>query len=346
MSRTQVTRSTPVTSSDLKVLAQLALNKIEPILDSLNIEWVHRNNDYINIICPVHGSEDIGSACIYLSNGCYKCWSRGCDDKIGHNFINLIKWTISKNSPASWGDVKNFIDGGKFETKERVVQEKVIEDIPLMDECKYPTVTIPSKYYIDRGFSREILIKYSIGDTQQFPYTNRSLVPIKTEDGKLMGFSGRSNYTICPKCKYYHSKYESCIDKGYKYAHMYKKWFHSSGLKKSRTLYGIDKHKQLDKIAIVEGPSCVWRLDEIDIPGGAVLGKSFSKDQATILKQRGVKSVFLLSDEDEAGAEFKKQFISDWYSTFNIITTKLPEKDISDMTDEELKIIKEKWDCI
>lgn len=346
MSRTSIhvcNRSIP----DQKTLIAKALSKIEPILDALNIEWVQHNDNFINIICPVHGSEDLGSCSILLNSGIYKCWSHECHSKIGPNFIHLIKWAISKNAPANWSDVESFIDGGSFEIKDRVVKEyKEDEEIPLMDVCKYPTVTIPSKYYIDRGFSREVLIKYGVGDTLQNPYTNRALVPVHTEDGKLMGFSGRSKYKICPKCEFYHSKYESCIDKHFKYAHMYKKWFHSSGMKKTRTLYGIDKVGCTDKIAIVESPSCVWKLNEIEIPAGAVLGRTFSWHQASILKSRGISKVFLLADEDESGDGFKSKFISDWYNTFSITVTKLPKKDVSDMSSDELVLLKEKWNRI
>lgn len=333
---------------DLKELQKEALNRIEPILDALKIEWVQRNIGYINIICPVHGSADLSSSCIYLSNGTYKCWSRGCDENIGPNFIHLIKWALSSDShEASWSDVSNFIEGESFEIKERSYQGKIDNSpIILMDPCKYPSVTIPSKYYIDRGFSPEVLIKYGVGDTTQFPYASRSLVPVKTESGALMGFSGRSQHNKCPKCSFYHSRYETCIDKSYEFAHMYNKWFHSAGMKKSKTLYGISEVQSTNKIAIIEGPSCVWKLYEVEIPAAAVLGKSFSSEQANILKRKGITSVFLLSDEDEAGAVFKKKFIEDWYTVFNISTTKLPKKDISEMSDEEIKELKRKWNKI
>jgi 5S rRNA maturation endonuclease (ribonuclease M5) len=185
-----------------------------------------------------------------------------------------------------------------------------------------------------------------VGDTTQFPYASRSLVPVKTEGGLLMGFSGRSQHAKCPKCSFYHSRYESCIDKNYEFAHMYNKWFHSGGMKKTRTLYGINEVCHTDKIAIVEGPSCVWKLYEVGIPAAAVLGKSFSSEQANILKRKGISKIFLLSDQDEAGQMFKKKFIEDWYTTFNISVTTLPQKDISDMSDEEIKQLKKKWDKI
>lgn len=329
-------------------LQKSALNRIESILDKLNIEWVQRHRDYINIICPVHGSADLSSSCIYLSNGTYKCWSRGCDEKIGPNFIHLIKWVLSEDgTEVSWNDVSRFIEGGSFKVKERSYQEKIDNSpIALMDLSKYPSVTIPSKYYIDRGFSPEALTKYGVGDTTQFPYASRSLVPVKTDSGLLMGFSGRSQHPKCPKCSFYHSRYEACIDKNYEFAHMYNKWFHSGGMKKTRTLYGISEIGPTDKIAIVEGPSCVWKLYEAGIPAAAVLGKSFSSEQANILKRKGISKIFLLSDQDEAGQMFKKKFIEDWYTIFNISVTTLPQKDISEMSDEEISTLKKKWDKI
>lgn len=335
---------------NFKDLQYGALSKIEFLLDTLKIEWVQRHKDYINIICPVHESTDLSSSCIYLSNGTYKCWSRGCDNTVGPNFIHLIKWALSQNGEiSSWNDVATLVsgsDGYNCEIKDRIRHEYIEGPIPLMDPCKYPSVTIPSKYYIDRGFSPEVLIKYGVGDTTQFPYANRSLVPVKTEDGALMGFSGRSQNDECPKCSFYHSKYETCISKDYEYAHMFNKWFHSGGMKKMRTLYGISEVSGTNKIAIVEGPSCVWKLYEVGIPAAAVLGKSFSGEQANILKRKGIIHVFLLSDEDEGGKEFKQNFIENWHTVFNILTTKLPKKDIGEMTDEEIIELKRKWDKI
>ena len=128
---------------------------------------------------------------------------------------------------------------------------------------------------------------------------------------------------------------------------MFKKWFHSGGMQKTRTLYGIDKVNQTDKIAITEGPSCVWRLSEHDIPAGAVLGKKFSREQAAILARRKITKVFLLSDQDEGGAEFKKSFIKDWASTFKTYVTTLPKKDVTDMNEKEIEeFIIKKWDKI
>ena len=329
-------------------LQKLALDRIESVLDRLNIPYVQQSSERINILCPVHGSTKVGSSCIYLSNGNYKCWSRSCEDNIGPNFVHLVKWALSEDVPATWEEVGDFLQDEKFTIREREIVSKPKEEIFLMDECKYPSVTIPSKYFMDRGFSPEVLTKFHVGNTEEFPYNGRALVPIKSEEGKLMGFSGRATCDKCSKCNFYHSRYQSCIDKNYKYAHMFNKWFHSPKLKKTLTLYGVEFIPQgCKKIALVEGPSCVWKLYEVGIPAVAVLGKSFSEAQAKILKRRGVEQVFALSDEDEAGQLFRSKFITDWHTVFQIYQAKLSQKDVSEMSDGEIQeIVVKRWNLI
>lgn len=336
------------TPMNFKEMRGQALSRVEDILDRLNIDWVPSSKERINIICPVHQSTDFASSCIYLSNGNYKCWSRGCDTEIGGNFIHLIKWSLSqgKETLVSWEDVYDFInEGGVAPVRE--VKEFVPEEITYMDPNNYPRVIIPSQYYIGRGFSAASLKKFEIGMGEKFPWNTKSVVPIKSEDGRLMGFSARSIYDKCDKCKFHHSRYEQCISKDHPYASMYRKWYHSSGLKKTYTLYGIENVGTTDKIAIVEGPSCVWRLDQFDIPAVAVLGKSFSQRQSAILKSRGVTRIFLLTDEDEPGKEFRAKFIEEWHNVYQIYVTTLPKKDVSEMSDEQIKnTIVKKWEKI
>lgn len=334
MSRNRIENS----NNKFKEYSQKAVDRIEDILTELDIEHTINSSERVNIICPVHGSTDLGSSCIYLSNGNYKCWSRGCDENIGGNFINLIRWALSQNKEyfVDWEQVFQFIDGEKFSVVKREVKERSRE-IQFMDEFKYPSIAIPCPYYIDRGFSPETLIKFGIGQTQQMPYTGRSIVPVKYINGRLMGFSGRSTYEKCSKCDYYHSRYQTCISKNYEYAHMFKKWFHSSGLKKNLTLYNINEIKNGYKIALVEGPSCVWKLDGFSIPACATLGKTFSLEQGNLLKSLGITSVLFLSDQDEAGLEFRKKFISKWHEVFKIYVINLPEKDITEMSNGQIE---------
>lgn len=321
-----------------------ALSKIEDILDRLNIEHTVRGPERINILCPVHKSEDFSSACIYLSNGAFKCWSRSCDNEIGKNFVHLIRWRLSEDKEyyASWDDVRNLIESKDLRVVhyEKIKRENKIEP---MDKSKYPSITIPSKYYIERGFSPEILKTFFIGDTEQFPYSGRSVIPVHSPTGELMGFTARSIHDKCTKCSYYHSRYQSCIDKKYEYASMFHKWFHSKGLRKTLTLYNIH-NVEGPKVCIVEGPSCVWRLKEFEIPAVATLGKSISDYQIELLKSKGITSVLFVPDNDEAGNEFKTKFIQQFSGQLKIFIVNLPKKDISEMTNEEIEsVILKKW---
>jgi len=327
-------------------MQQEALQRIENILNRLSIKWEQRSPQRINILCPVHNSTDLSSSCIYLTNGNYQCWSRGCNTSIGNNFLNLIRWSLSQNKEwqVNWEDVKAFIANEEV-VSDRKIQDHIEEDIFYIDPAKYPPVSTPSKYYIDRGFTPEVLNRYGVGDCKTFPYHDRAIVPVNCPGGKLMGFSGRSHHEKCAKCEYYHSKYNICIKDDDEYKQFYSKWFHSSKMKKTKTLYGIDKcDLSHGKIVLVEGPSCVWRLSEFMIPAAAVLGRTFNRSQADILKRNRVTKIFLISDEDVPGQEFKAKFIEEWYTEFEITVTKLPKKDVSEMTDEEIeKHIIERW---
>lgn len=329
---------------------QIACERIEDILNQLNIDYKIRDG-HISLRCPIHDSKKIGNATIKLEHGMFKCWSGGCHEEYGSTVFGFIKGCLSigKSEKATNKDVINFLTSNKFAIKPIKYSQIIDTSIIYMDESKYPSVLIPSKYYIKRkpGFSPEVLTKFKIGDTKTFPYTDRAVVPIKSVDGKLMGFTARSHFDECPKCKYHHSKYQACISDDYEYAHMFKKWIHSKGIQKSKTFYNIENINNTDKLAIVEGPSCVWRLDENGVMAVATLGKSISENQIDILKRKDIKKIMFIADNDGAGKEFKDSFVYKYYKDFNIYLPKLTKKDITEMSSDDINnYIVKKWNKI
>lgn len=327
---------TPSSNSWYKDYNDKAVDRIDSILEQLNIEYKHVGDNLINIMCPVHGSDSIGNSNIRLTDGTWRCWSGNCCADYGKTVMGLIRGTLDKSGqPSTWRDVQQFIDG------EHTVCpiEKIIKEAPELfkDEATLPDMKIPSKYYLARGFKEETLKYFGVGDAYNFPYKHKAIVPIRYINGEFMGFSARSHYNKCKKCEFYHNPYETCISPKQEFNFMFKKWKHSKNLQKSKTLYGINFIKQTDKIAIVEGPSCVWKLYEHKIPAVACLGKSFTIFQYELLKKAGVKKVLFLNDSDEAGEEFRKRFVSDYHSKFQIYLSKMTAKDPSEMMDQDIK---------
>lgn len=326
---------------------QIAINNIENVLDKLNVEYRMRG-DIVALKCPIHDSTKIGNSTIKLDCGIFKCWSGGCHETYGSSILGLIRGCLSKDlkEPVEMQAVINFLMDPSFKLDNTRTVVTHNTDIVYMDESKYPSVTIPSKYFVNRKFSPEILTKFKIGDTNTFPYNDRAVVPIRHDNGKLLGFSARSHFEKCPKCEYHHSRFQGCISDDYEYAHMFKKWIHSKGTQKSKTLYNIENTVG-PKVAMVEGPSCVWRLDEFGIQAVACLGKTVSPYQMDLLKQKGVEKILFVSDNDDAGKEFKNSFVMNYYGKFDIYLPILTAKDISEMSTEDIKNnILKKWDKI
>lgn len=322
----------------------LALSKIEAILSSLNIEYRLNTRGFAEIICPIHNSDKLGNSIIYLDTGVWLCFSGNCHHGHGKSILGLIKGVLKKNNQDdSFEAIKKIIDQEQQISNIILPQKK---DLDLFkDEGTKPVCTIPSIFYLKKGYSEKTLIEYEVGDCYKGFCSNKAIVPVRYINNEYMGYSARSHWTECKSCGYYHSKYETCINKNYEFNFMHKKWYHCKGLQKSKTLYGINKVKGSNKVAIVEGAGCVWKLADHNITAVACLGKDIDQYRIDLLKNLGVKKVLFIPDNDEAGKEFRNRFIMKFHDKLEIRLPKLTAKDVGEMSDEDIdKYIKSVWE--
>ena len=326
---------------------KLAIDRVESILTRMNVEYAPRDG-CINLKCPIHGSEDVCSSIIYLRDPfAWICFSHGCSDKYGKSIIGLIKGYLeTNNKPSNWQNIIDFIYDGHIINPINVTKKDRLD--LFKDEKSMPETIVPSKYFITRGYSPSSLIYYGVGDAVRGVWQNRAIVPVRYVNGEYMGFSARIHWPECKQCNYHHSKYETCLSKSHDFHFMYKKWYHSKGMQKSQTLYGIDKiPKNTKKVAIVEGPGDVWKLSDYGLIVVACMGKDFSKLRLNLLKNLGIEKVLFIADKDDAGEEFRNRFISDYHKDLDIYFPNLTSKDPSEMKDEDIKKhIVEKWEKI
>lgn len=172
------------------------------------------------------------------------------------------------------------------------------------------------KYYQDRKINKDSVIKYKLGYSDK---QDMVTIPVHTPDGICLGFVGRS-----------------IEGKTFK---------NTPGLPKSKTLFNLHRAKRYDKVFIVESSFDAIRLEQVGVHAVATLGATISKEQRKLLKQY-FNQVILLADNDEAG-----QRMSDKMKSFfgpGCATPSLPSnvKDVSDMSDEELKNFVNKLDDI
>ena len=189
---------------------------------------------------------------------------------------------------------------------------------------------IPSPYYLDRGYSPEVLNRYDVGtcDSPGKPLHNRAVVPVfDTEAKTIIGFTGRSLFEGCPECKNHHPAGE-CFHAP--------KWKHTSGFQKENCLYNMWYAKQnimeTGVIVLVESPGNVWRLEEAGIHNSvAIFGAHISDAQKHLVDSSGALSIVCLLDNDEAGRK-GAQKISELFATmYRLYFPSLEANDIGDM---------------
>jgi 5S rRNA maturation endonuclease (ribonuclease M5) len=201
------------------------------------------------------------------------------------------------------------------------------------------SLEIPATYYVNRGFSKEILTKYDVGlckNSAKEMY-NRVVVPIYDNDKKTMvACTGRSIHPACTKCELYHSG--NCPEGNGKYV-AYSKWRNNSNSNVSSYLYNYWNAKDFIKrsgvVIVVEGPPDIWRLEELGVHNAvALFGVDMSEEQQILLEMSGALSVVILTDMDKPG-RIAVEDIKSKLRSFRTVAPELSVKDAGELTSEK-----------
>ena len=277
----------------LNALTNLVAKNIDAIYTYFDIDQSYKNNTLITSPCFIHGGDNVTALNLYYNADIrfhYKCRTHQCEDIFGSSLISLVwgglsrtkyDWKIEGDKEASFNETIEFLlhftkqDYGKISGENISLDEDKLKFSSLISsftipETSNPTVDadlyrskveIPATYYLQRGYSIEILDKYDVGTCtrpKKFLY-QRAVVPIYDELGEhIVGFSGRSIHSKCSKCSHYHDPKKKC--------HFFPKWKHTKGFKKENCLYNYwyaKKHiEDTGVVVLVESPGNVWRLEE------------------------------------------------------------------------------------
>ena len=75
------------------------------------------------------------------------------------------------------------------------------------------------------------------------------------------------------------------------------------GFEKRRVLFGLNRVAGVEHVVVVEGYWSVFRLHALNIPAVALMGRTLSPEQETLLIDSHVRMVTLLLDGDKPGRE-------------------------------------------
>lgn len=358
----------------LKLMSDKICDNIESLLNYFAIE--HKVlSKMVTMSCPIHGGDNASALNLYPEGetyrGNWKCRTHHCEEVFKSSIIGFIRGVISHNN---YGWVKNgdttcsfnealifaqsFIKQNLSDIK---IDKKSIEKNSFVNTINYinikenkdkskvtksqirKSLIIPSKYFVDRGFSPEILNKYDVGDctTENKEMSQRAVVPVYDTDYKYMvGCTGRSIYEKCTQCSAFHSESDGCPTDNYSW--LMSKWKHNKDFKTQEHLYNYWFAKEFIKktnyAIVVESPGNVWRLEEAGFHNSvAIFGCSLSDKQKMLLDISGALTLILIMDNDEAGKKAAEVINKKCQKIYNIHNVSITKEDIASMSVQEVK---------
>lgn len=322
----------------LDEIKDMACANIEELLTSLGVDF-RRNGKMIVGPCPVHGGDNLSAWNLYPEGedvrGYWVCRTHHCEKKknkynkptYGSTLIGFVRGVLSnqRSRKVSYKDAVDFLvdflgykslseisrpDSKTIERRKYISSMKKLSLAPKQQSIGWDrdkvrsTTKIPSQYYIDRGYSNDVLDKYDVGTHEK---RQRVVIPVYDDRYKYVaGFLARSTNPQCEECGKWHKKDSPCPQNGYQVKES-EKWLNGN-FESTNYLYNYwfaSEHIHKCGVAIlVEGAGDVWRLEDNGIHIGlGLFGTELSAQQRVLLDRSGALSIVVLLDPDNAGQE-------------------------------------------
>jgi DNA primase len=370
---TKISRS--YNQHELKVICDKLCDNFESLLLTLGISELKQNGKMFVGPCPIHDGDNMSAFNLYPTGDAYrgnwKCRTHGCEKTFKSSIIGFIRgvlsnkknnWNKNGDSSISFNDTMSFVEEFLNEnlddikiSNDEIEKKKFLNIVNNITKNNNEThnkditrkivrksLSIPSKYFLDRSFGSEILDKYDVGtcSNKNKEMYGRAVVPIYDITYKyVVGCSGRSVYEKCSKCKHYHDHSEDCprSEELWKYC----KWKHNKDFKSQNHLYNFwfakDSILDSSQVILVESPGNVWRLEEEGIHNSvAMFGSSLSDRQKILLDGSGAMNIIILTDNDDAGDKAAKIIEEKCKNTYKVKRISITKSDVAEMTKEEI----------
>jgi len=361
--------------AQLKLLCDKVCDNIDHLLEVLDLHEIRNHSKMLVGPCPIHNGDNKTAFNLYPEGesyrGNWKCRTHNCDKFFKSSIIGFVRgvlsskkynWQNSGDKTVTFNETIKFIESflgqdlnnftiSNSELEKRsfssIVKNIVNTEAELLNKITRVSVrnslTIPSKYFIDRGFSKEILDRYDVGlcDKPEKEMYNRAVAPIYDTDHKyVVGCTGRSVFGKCVACGAFHNPSNNCPSEEDRWK--FAKWKHNYQFKSQNHLYNLwyaKKHiLESSSVILVESPGNVWRLEENNIRNSvALFGSNLSDKQKILLDGSGAMTIYCIMDSDDAGQKAFETIYSKCKNTYNIVNITISKPDVADMANEEIE---------
>lgn len=359
-------------NDQLHLLSDKVVDNIEKIFTLFNIKTT-RTNKRFDGPCPVHGGDKYNAFNLYHTGhtcrGNWRCNTNSCHKHFVASPLGFIRgilshkeydWSNPGDKEVKFRDTVEFCEKftgfkvGKLDINLDDIEKIRFADSTQLFQTVRPVVSSkitreliqkslkPHGYYIDKGYTKDILYKYDVGfcGVAGKPMFMRMVVPVYDDEHKYMiGCTGRTINPKCEACECYHSVKSPCPP--VEFRNIYSKWKHNFDKEYYLYNYWYAKQHILDTgiAVLVESPGNVWRLEEAGIHNSvAMLGDSLSEKQIELLNLAGTIYLVIITDNDKAGEASRKTITEQCEHMFNIKNICITNyNDIGEMPVSEIK---------
>lgn len=280
--------------------------QVREVLISCGITIANEIDSHYMIMCPFHYNVNTPACEVDKESGLFICFA--CSEN------GTLMDIVMKTTSRSYFEANRFI---KSKEKSEDISISVTSKLDVEQDQEYDLATIDRLHnnclYSDRAMDYFASRNININSIKRFKlgYSDKQdmvIVPVYDAFGKCMGFVARS-----------------VEGKDFK---------NSPGMKKSKTLFNISNCKFND-IIVVESSFDAIRLCQLGYNAVASLGATISRYQIELL-EKYAKSITIIPDNDDAGAEMVKKINENIYSK-DITVLKITDgKDVGDLSDSQI----------
>lgn len=362
-------KSRLINSVVLEQISHDLLDRFDEILMLFEVSGLHTTDKKYVGSCPIHQGDNPNAFNMffdgYSAKGNWYCRTRHCEKVFQNSVIGFVRgmlsrqkhnWRSKLDTAVTFPDTIKWCEAFLQNTYDEVTEEEIekYRFISLSKQKKntmftpkaitrsdvQSSLSIPSKYFLNRGYSSEVLIKYDVGDcvVSNRPMYERAVVPVYNAEHMYAGCIGRSIWDKCDICNVYHNPATPCPATEHEYR--LSKWKNDS-FPTNNYLYNYWYAKEYiperNTVVIVESAGNVWRLEACGIHNSvATFGAHLTNEQLKLLNKSGALKIILLLDNDEAGTLATHQIQQMCENLYTIVCPKYPRNDVSELTDEEI----------
>ena len=267
-------------------------------------------------LCPFHPDRR-PSCSIHLERKVFYCFGCGAKGSV-LDFVARIENVSIHEAAERVEQICRIRHGRAVMQRQEATQNGSVRDPPNEPLRPLPfrlTLDPSHPYLAARHISPTLAGTFGLGYCDHGTMKGRICMPIHDERGVLVAYTGRWASDELPEGV---PKYDL-----------------PCRFPKRRVLFNLHRVTGAEHLVLVEGYWSVFRLHTLDVAAVALMGRTLSAEQETLLTGSGVRMLTLMLDGDRPGREAADQLLPRLADRFFVRAVRLPDQTKPDTVSEQ-----------